>query len=184
MKIRTLLASTAVLTLVAGIAVAGEFKASCPVSGGPAKESNFVEFEGAKVYFCCKGCPKKFQANTKKFAAKAHYQMLQTGQAVQVACPMSGKKLNPEMTADLVGQKVGFCCAGCKKKFAAAEDKVACVLSPAAFAKGFTTQTTCPVGGKPIKANIFTEHNGKKVYFCCKGCIAKFKANPEKYAKK
>jgi YHS domain-containing protein len=45
-------------------------------------------------------------------------------------------------------------------------------------------QTTCPVMGGAIDKAIFTEYKGKKVYFCCKGCIETFKANPEKYIAK
>ena len=44
-------------------------------------------------------------------------------------------------------------------------------------------QTTCPVmDGNPIDKNVFTEYKGQKVYFCCQDCVAKFKAEPEKYA--
>jgi len=43
-------------------------------------------------------------------------------------------------------------------------------------------QTTCPVmDGNPIDKNVFVEYKGKKVYFCCPECKAKFEADPEKY---
>jgi YHS domain-containing protein len=42
-------------------------------------------------------------------------------------------------------------------------------------------QTTCPVMGRVIDKKIYTEYKGKKVYFCCKECLEKFKAEPEKY---
>ncbi len=45
-------------------------------------------------------------------------------------------------------------------------------------------QTTCPVMGNPIDKNIFIEYQGKKVYFCCKGCPDVFKADPAKYIAK
>jgi len=52
-------------------------------------------------------------------------------------------------------------------------------------AVGAIAQTTCPViDGNPIDKNVFTEYKGKKVYFCCQDCVAKFKAEPEKYAAK
>jgi YHS domain-containing protein len=47
-----------------------------------------------------------------------------------------------------------------------------------------TEQTVCPVMGGAINKDIFTEYNGKKVYFCCAPCAEKFKANPEKYLAK
>ncbi len=45
-------------------------------------------------------------------------------------------------------------------------------------------QTTCPVMGGAIDKTIFVEYKGKKVYFCCPGCVETFKANPEKYVAK
>ena len=47
-----------------------------------------------------------------------------------------------------------------------------------------TEQTTCPVMGNPIDKTLFVEYKGKKVYFCCKGCIAEFNKDPEKYLSK
>jgi YHS domain-containing protein len=45
-------------------------------------------------------------------------------------------------------------------------------------------QTTCPVMGGAINKDIFTEYKGTKVYFCCPGCVDRFKADPEKYLAK
>ena len=48
-----------------------------------------------------------------------------------------------------------------------------------------TEQTTCPVmAGNPINKALFVEHEGKKVYFCCKGCEDKFQADPAQYIAK
>ncbi len=56
--------------------------------------------------------------------------------------------------------------------------------APATQAAQIVEQTTCPVMGGPIDKNIFVEYQGKKVYFCCKDCLALFNANPEKYISK
>jgi len=45
-------------------------------------------------------------------------------------------------------------------------------------------QTLCPVMGGAINKEIFTEYKGKKVYFCCPGCIAEFEKDPQKYLPK
>jgi YHS domain-containing protein len=42
----------------------------CPLSGKPIKAEHVVEYEGKKVYFCCEGCPKAFQADPEKHKAK------------------------------------------------------------------------------------------------------------------
>lgn len=45
--------------------------------------------------------------------------------------------------------------------------------------------TTCPVmGGEIAKDTPYTaEYKGKKVGFCCAGCVPAFKKNPDKYMK-
>ncbi len=53
--------------------------------------------------------------------------------------------------------------------------------TPAAVEMPDTLQKTCPVMGGPIDPNIYIEYQGKRVYFCCKGCDQKFRENPEKY---
>lgn len=45
-------------------------------------------------------------------------------------------------------------------------------------------QKTCPVMGSPINEDIYVEHKGKKVYFCCQSCVEAFKKEPEKYLAK
>jgi len=45
-------------------------------------------------------------------------------------------------------------------------------------------QTTCPVMGGAIDKKVFTDHDGKRVYFCCPACIDTFKKDPAKYLKK
>lgn len=43
---------------------------NCPVMGGPIDKSIFVEYQGKKVYFCCKSCVETFKANPEKYLAK------------------------------------------------------------------------------------------------------------------
>lgn len=45
-------------------------------------------------------------------------------------------------------------------------------------------QTVCPVLGGNINKEIYLDYQGKRIYFCCKGCDAEFKKNPDKYMKK
>ena len=118
---------------------AKEFKATCPVSGKAALQDKTVDYKGGKVYFCCENCPKAFAKDTAKFATKANQQLVATGQAKQVKCPLTGKDLNPDASTEVGGVKVGFCCNNCKGKVAAATDdaQAELVFSDAAFAKGF-----------------------------------------------
>jgi len=47
-----------------------------------------------------------------------------------------------------------------------------------------TPQTTCPVMGGKISKDLYVEHDGKRIYVCCPGCIGKIKADPAKYITK
>jgi YHS domain-containing protein len=123
MKTRLCLLALALTAMVAAHSLRAEDKApgkdvKCPVSGKAINPASFVEFNGGKVYFCCDGCPDAFKKDTAKYAAKANLQLVQTDQLEEVACPLTGKPLNPEATVDINGVKVAFCCNGCKGKIA------------------------------------------------------------------
>jgi YHS domain-containing protein len=45
-------------------------------------------------------------------------------------------------------------------------------------------QTVCPIMGGEVDTAIYADANGKRVYFCCKGCIAEFKKDPAKHIDK
>jgi YHS domain-containing protein len=109
--------------LLATAAFAGDFKATCPVSGAAAKEDHKVEKDGKTVYFCCDNCPTKYEKDAKKFATQVNYQLLQTNQIKQKACPFTGEKCDPE-TKTKVGKgavEVCFCCEKCQGKVKAAK---------------------------------------------------------------
>ncbi|GMV37459.1 MAG: hypothetical protein AMXMBFR61_19670 [Fimbriimonadales bacterium] len=54
---------------------------------------------------------------------------------------------------------------------------------PVAFIGKGDGVKTCPVLGYPVSKNVSVQHNGRTVYFCCAGCVAKFKENPAAYLK-
>lgn len=45
-------------------------------------------------------------------------------------------------------------------------------------------QTTCPVMGGAIDKALYIDHDGKRIYVCCGGCIGAVKKDPAKYIKK
>ena len=111
--------------------------AKCPVSGKGCNPDKAADFAGGKVYFCCGNCEAAFKGNSAKFAAKAHQQLVSTGQLVQKACPFSGGPVKAGTQVDIGGIEVGFCCNNCKGKVEAAsgDDQVTMVFSD--IAKGF-----------------------------------------------
>ena len=42
-------------------------------------------------------------------------------------------------------------------------------------------QTHCPVMNAPINRKLYVDHAGKRIYVCCGGCVARIKADPDKY---
>jgi len=54
----------------------------------------------------------------------------------------------------------------------------------AAMVEQSAEQTNCPIMGLAVDKSVYTEYKGKKVYFCCAGCIDKFRENPERYVSK
>jgi YHS domain-containing protein len=54
-------------------------------------------------------------------------------------------------------------------------------LTGAAFAK---EQVNCPVMGGKINKELYADHDGKRVYFCCAMCPDTFKKDPAKYIEK
>jgi len=45
-------------------------------------------------------------------------------------------------------------------------------------------QTVCPVLGGNIDQKVYADYQGNRIYFCCQGCDAEFRKNPEKCMKK
>ncbi len=134
----------AVATLVAGLAVVHAadqgkkaFKATCPVSGRAAKANCKLEVKGKTVHFCCGNCLKAFKSNPDKFQAAARLQQYQTGQIKLVACPLSGRKLNPATKVSFKGVHICFCCNGCKGRFQRADDKQKLEMVFGKKSKGF-----------------------------------------------
>ncbi len=72
--------------------------------------------------------------------------------------------------------------AGCGKKETAAPAPRGGDTTAAVKPAG--GQTTCPVMGGEVRKDIYADHDGKRVYFCCNGCVSTFKSDPAKYIKK
>ncbi|MFH0879733.1 MAG: hypothetical protein V2A34_08475 [Lentisphaerota bacterium] len=46
------------------------------------------------------------------------------------------------------------------------------------------TQTLCPVmKDNPVNKALFVDHDGKRIYVCCMGCVAEVTKDPAKYIK-
>ena len=101
----------------------------------------------------------------------------------QTTCPVMGGKINKDIHVDYQGQRVYLCCEGCKETFKKDPEKYLKKLADSNVLLE-SVQTTCPVMGGKINKELYVDHEGRRVYFCCKGCAAVFEKDPEKYLKK
>ena len=156
---------------------------SCPVmSDEPVNLAVSIPTPEGPVFFCCKDCIPKYQADPAKYAAKvtAQRKALADRPKTQVACPACNEPADAKVFMESGGQKILFSSTECMAKYKSDPSKYA-----SALVNGYTYQTKCPVMGEDIDPKAFTTlANGAKVYFCCKGCDKKLVAEPTKYAPK
>jgi hypothetical protein len=182
---RSLLGWSAVMVSVFAVAVvfAGDAPmVKCPVMGEPANLALSTATDDGPVFFCCKGCIKKFEADPAKYASAVADQRkaLADRAKVQVKCPVEGNPADDKITAEVGGQKLSFCSKECIEKYKtdAAEFKKG-------LANAYTYQTKCPVMDETVNGKSFTTlATGETIYYCCKGCDKKLQADPAKYAPK
>lgn len=102
----------------------------------------------------------------------------------QTLCPVMGGKIDSTIYTDIQGQRVYHCCPMCSKKLKADPD----TYFKQAAKKGVlfeNIQTTCPVSGEPLEdKTVYTDYEGRRVYFCCKKCRGTFADAPDKYLPK
>jgi YHS domain-containing protein len=156
---------------------------ACPVmSDNPINLSISAATADGPVYFCCTDCIDTYKANPREYARQvaAQRQTLAALPKVQTTCPVMGKPIDKKISVDYRGQKVYFCCKGCDVKFQKNPKQYR-----AALANSYTYQMKCPVMGGAIDPQAFLQlADGRKVFFCCKGCDKKFASQPAKYLAK
>jgi Cu+-exporting ATPase len=127
-----------------------------------------------------------------------------TPQNATAVDPVCGMKVDPataKFSHEHGGKKYYFCCGGCREKFKAAPDKIlggmpkgmgsdlVTLRMPAAAGTGegarrsisvaMAKDPVCGMDVDPGTARFKTQHGGKEYFFCCSGCLEKFRANPE-----
>lgn len=93
----------------------------CPVMGGTINKKVYADYEGKRVYFCCKACIPEFNKDPAKYMKKLE----ETGQTAetlpvlkpQTTCPvMAGQPINRSLYVDYKGKRIYVCCGGCLAK--------------------------------------------------------------------
>jgi len=150
-------------TAVFGVALcAGAMLVTASVSMGGACKAEDASACDVKAKACkAEGGEKMTEACAAKMAAcKAECK------AKKEACKADCAAIKVACTADVAAKK-SECNAG----------KAACEV------KETKVQAECPVMGGAINKKLYVDHDGKRVYVCCKGCIAPVKKDAAKYIK-
>jgi YHS domain-containing protein len=102
----------------------------------------------------------------------------------QKVCPIRKEAIDPTVSIEYQGQKIYFCCSGCDEKFLKDPESYFAEMKK----RGEVTesiQTVCPVSGDVLdKDKMSLTLPGRKVHFCCKKCVSKFKKSSKVYLKK
>ena len=99
-----------------------------------------------------------------------------------VKCPVSGKKVLADKTADYKGGKVYFCCPNCPDAFAKSTAKFAAKANHQLAQTGQFTQVKCIFKGTAINPTKTCDVAGVKVGLCCGGCQGKLSKAEDKVA--
>ncbi len=60
-------------------------------------------------------------------------------------------------------------------------DKIEEIKTNSTNPSQLSIQTKDAISGKPISWNIYTDYEGKRIFFCCNGSKKDFKDNPQRY---
>ncbi len=98
---------------------------------------------------------------------------------LQTTCPVMGGAIDRNQYVDHEGKRIYICCKGCE----APVKKDPAKYIKALDAQGVTVaklQDECPVMGGAINKALYVDHDGKRIYVCCQGCIATVKKDAAK----
>jgi YHS domain-containing protein len=91
----------------------------CPIMEGEINKELYADYQGKRIYFCCKGCINMFMKEPDKYMKEMEDQgiTLEDTPNPQHKCPVMGKEVNKELFVDYDGKRVFFCCQMCVDKF-------------------------------------------------------------------
>ena len=101
---------------------------------------------------------------------------------LQTTCPVMGGKIDKNQYVDHDGKRIYICCKGCEAPLKQDPEKYIQKLE----GEGVTVaklQTECPVMELPIDEALYVDHDGKRIYVCCQGCVATVEQDPAKHIK-
>ena len=99
-------------------------------------------------------------------------------------CPVMNAPVSEKIRTEYKGQYVYFCCQGCVTMFEKDPEAYVAKLSPE-DREAIKPNEVCPITAEKIPDHTrFVEQDGRKIYFCCDGCLAMYKAKMAEKAEK
>jgi YHS domain-containing protein len=89
-----------------------KLQTTCPVMGGEINRNLYVDYEGKRIYVCCKTCLGTLQKDPAKYIKKLEDSGV-TVATLQAACPVMGEKVNRDLYVDYEGKRIYVCCKDC-----------------------------------------------------------------------
>jgi len=170
----------------------------CPVSGeklGSMGDPVSYNYQGRDIKFCCQGCVANFEKDPETYLKKADAEIAEQQKAHYPldTCVVSGEKLGSggmSPVDKVYGNRlVRFCCGACPAQFESDPQKYLSKLDEAVIARQKENYPleNCVVSGQKLGSMgepLDKVYGDRLVRFCCKGCVAKFEANPTQYLEK
>lgn len=146
---------------------------NCPITGDVLEDRDtYIDYEGHRIYVCCKKCVRKAKAAPAKVAHAMYMDGVQL-ENLQTTCAVSGKKLeNQDQFVQVYNKRIYVCSNSCKMKAAVDPSKYIDVLA------GRHAQEKCAVMGGEVSEKSPFVVQGVLVKQCCPGCEDKFRADP------
>lgn len=146
---------------------------ACPISGEELEDKDaYVDYEGHRIYACCKKCVKKIAKKPEQIVL-AMYQEGIALENIQTLCPVSGEELEDRNTFVKVYNKTIYtCCKKCAKKVKADPSKFLDVM------EGRQVQNACAYSGMELDPEESFMVDGFHAGACCPDCVEKATATP------
>ncbi|RME03093.1 MAG: YHS domain-containing protein, partial [Deltaproteobacteria bacterium] len=172
----------------------------CGMTVDPKRSPHHLRWEGKTFHFCGKKCLETFERTPERYlaegkttaspqsGAKPVESLEDFGEMTTSRDPVCGRAVTAGATQfrlNLEGQSFYFCSAHCRDEFEAARSRFLQEFEEEEEEDEEAIETTRdPVCGMPVVvegARYRHEHGGDTFYFCCQGCLEKFRAHPERF---
>ena len=92
----------------------------------------------------------------------------------QTKCPVMGGAIDRDHFVDVEGYRIYVCCPGCDDVIEEDPQSYIDEMKEAGI-QPYRLQTHCPIMDFEIDRDLYHDHEGKRIYICCPGCMDEVK---------